>query len=212
MKRIVMLASGRGSNFQAVASAIARGMINGRCVGLIVDRRETLAAVRAEEFGIPVFTIDYSGFSTKGEYEEEVISTLRSLAPDLVVLAGYMKILGSSIIREYAGRIINIHPSLLPSFPGLDAQGQALAYGVKISGCTVHFVDEGTDSGPVILQRAVPVLDDDDPGSLAERILLEEHIALPEAVSLFCEDRLHILGRAVIRLDSDLHKERSRSA
>ncbi|GAA5261902.1 phosphoribosylglycinamide formyltransferase [Methanocalculus sp. MC3] len=212
MKRIVMLASGRGSNFQAVASAIARGMINGRCVGLIVDRRETLAAVRAEEFGIPVFTIDYSGFSTKGEYEEEVISTLRSLAPDLVVLAGYMKILGSSIIREYAGRIINIHPSLLPSFPGLDAQGQALAYGVKISGCTVHFVDEGTDSGPVILQRAVPVLDDDDPGSLAERILLEEHIALPEAVSLFCEDYLRILGRAVIRLDSDLHKERSRSA
>lgn len=212
MKRIVMLASGRGSNFQAVASAIARGMINGRCVGLIVDRRETLAAVRAEEFGIPVFTIDYSGFSTKSEYEEEVISTLRSLAPDLVVLAGYMKILGSSIIREYAGRIINIHPSLLPSFPGLDAQGQALAYGVKISGCTVHFVDEGTDSGPVILQRAVHVLDDDDPGSLAERILLEEHIALPEAVSLFCEDRLRILGRLVIRLDSDLHKGRSRSA
>ncbi len=212
MKRIVMLASGRGSNFRAVASAIARGMINGRCVGLIVDRRETLAAVRAEEFGIPVFTIDYSGFSTKSEYEEEVISTLRSLAPDLVVLAGYMKILGSSIIREYAGRIINIHPSLLPSFPGLDAQGQALAYGVKISGCTVHFVDEGTDSGPVILQRAVHVLDDDDPGSLAERILLEEHIALPEAVSLFCEDRLRILGRLVIRLDSDLHKDRSWSA
>lgn len=212
MKRIVMLASGRGSNFQAVASAIARGMINGRCVGLIVDRRETLAAVRAEEFGIPVFTIDYSGFSTKSEYEEEVISTLRSLAPDLVVLAGYMKILGSSIIREYTGRIINIHPSLLPSFPGLDAQGQALAYGVKISGCTVHFVDEGTDSGPVILQRAVYVLDDDDPGSLAERILLEEHIALPEAVSLFCEDRLRILGRLVIRLDSDLHKDRSWSA
>jgi len=212
MKRIVMLASGRGSNFQAVASAIARGMINGRCVGLIVDRRETLAAVRAEEFGIPVFTIDYSGFSTKSEYEEVVLSTLRSLVPDLVVLAGYMKILGSSIIREYAGRIINIHPSLLPSFPGLDAQGQALAYGVKISGCTVHFVDEGTDSGPVILQRAVPVLDDDDPGSLAERILLEEHIALPEAVSLFCEDRLRILGRSVIRLDSDLHKDSSRSA
>ena len=212
MKRIVMFASGRGSNFQAVASAIARGMINGRCVGLIVDRRETLAAVRAEEFGIPVFTIDYSGFSTKSEYEEEVISTLRSLAPDLVVLAGYMKILGSSIIREYTGRIINIHPSLLPSFPGLDAQGQALAYGVKISGCTVHFVDEGTDSGPVILQRAVHVLDDDDPGSLAERILLEEHIALPEAVSLFCEDRLRILGRLVIRLDSDLHKDRSWSA
>lgn len=211
MKRIVMLASGRGSNFLAVASAIARGMINGRCVGLIVDRRGTLAAVRAEEFGIPVFTIDYSGFSTKDEYEEEVISTLRSLAPDLVVLAGYMKILGCEIIREYAGRIINIHPSLLPSFPGLDAHGQALAYGVKISGCTAHFVDEGTDSGPVILQRSVSVLDDDDPGSLAERILLEEHIALPEAVSLFCQDRLRILGRTVFRLDYDPKEEKSGS-
>jgi len=212
MKRIVVLASGRGSNFLAVASALSRGMIKGRCVGLIVDRRETLAAIRAEEFGIPVFTIDYSGFSTKGGYEEELIGTLRSLAPDLVVLAGYMKILGCEIIREYAGRIINIHPSLLPSFPGLDAQGQALEYGVKISGCTVHFVDEGTDSGPVILQRAVPVLDDDDPGTLAERILLEEHIALPEAVSLFCQDRLRILGRTVIRLDSDLEEERSGSS
>jgi len=211
MKRIVMLASGRGSNFLAVASAITRGMIHGRCVGLIVDRRGALAAVRAEECGIPVFIIDYSGFSTKDEYEEEVIGTLRSLAPDLIVLAGYMKILGSAIIREYAGRIINIHPSLLPSFPGLDAQGQALEYGVKISGCTVHFVDEGTDSGPVILQRAVPVLDDDDPERLAERILLEEHIALPEAVSLFCQDRLRILGRTVLRLDSDFQDGRSGS-
>ncbi len=212
MKRIVMLASGRGSNFLAVASAITRGMIHGRCVGLIVDRKETLAAVRAEELGIPVFTIDYSGFSGKSEYEEELTRTLGSLAPDLIVLAGYMKILGSAIIREYAGRIINIHPSLLPSFPGLDAQGQALEYGVKISGCTVHFVDEGTDSGPVILQRAVPVLDDDDPESLAERILHEEHIALPEAVSLFCQDRLRVLGRTVIRLDSDLREGRSGSA
>ncbi len=211
MKRIVMLASGRGSNFLAVASAITRGMIHGRCVGLIVDRRGTLAAVRAEECGIPVFLVDYPGFSGKSEYEEELTRTLGSLAPDLIVLAGYMKILGSAIIRDYAGRIINIHPSLLPSFPGLDAQGQALEYGVKISGCTVHFVDEGTDSGPVILQRAVPVLDDDDPKSLAERILHEEHIALPAAVSLFCEDRLRILGRTVIRLDSDFQEGRSGS-
>lgn len=204
MKRIAVLASGRGSNFLAVASALSRGMIKGRCVGLIVDRRGTLAAVRAEENGIPVFTVDYSGFPGKAEYEAELQATLRSLAPDLIVLAGYMKILGSAIIREYAGRIINIHPSLLPSFPGLDAQGQALAYGVKVSGCTVHFVDEGTDSGPVILQRVVPVLEDDDPGTLAGRILIEEHIALPEAVSLFCEERLQILGRTVIRLDGDL--------
>lgn len=201
MKRIVVLASGRGSNFLAVASAVSRGMIKGRCVGLIVDRTETLAAVRAEECGVPVFVIDYSSFSGKAGYEDELIRILGSLAPDLIVLAGYMKILGSGIIREYAGRIINVHPSLLPSFPGLDAQGQALEYGVKVSGCTVHFVDEGTDSGPVILQRAVPVLDDDDPGTLAERILSEEHIALPEAVSLFCQDRLRILGRTVIRLE-----------
>ncbi|HIJ06080.1 MAG: Phosphoribosylglycinamide formyltransferase [Methanomicrobiales archaeon 53_19] len=201
MKRIVVLASGRGSNFLAVASAIQRGMIKGRCVGLIVDRRGTQASVRAEEYGIPVYTIDYSGFPGKAAYEEELQRTLGSLAPDLIVLAGYMKILGSSIIREYTDRIVNIHPSLLPSFPGLDAQGQALEYGVKVSGCTVHFVDEGTDSGPVILQRAVPVLDNDDPGTLAERILFEEHIALPEAVSLFCQDRLRILGRTVIRLD-----------
>ncbi|MCP1662065.1 MAG: phosphoribosylglycinamide formyltransferase [Methanocalculus sp. MSAO_Arc1] len=199
MKRIVCLASGRGSNFLAVLSEIESGTIHGRCVGLIVDREGTGAAHIAEEHGIPVSLIDYSSFSAKEEYEEELLRTLRLLDPDLIVLAGYMKILGSAIIREYKGMIMNIHPSLLPAFPGLSAQKQALAYGVKVSGCTVHFVDEGTDTGPIVLQRCVLVLDDDDEERLSARILAEEHIALPEAVALFCSDQITLRERLVLR-------------
>ncbi|MCP1714848.1 phosphoribosylglycinamide formyltransferase-1 [Methanocalculus alkaliphilus] len=201
MKRIVVLASGRGSNFLAVASAIAEGKIAGRCVGLIVDRNGTLAAVRAERQRIPVITINYQEFRSRDEYEAELSAVLRSLNPDLIVLAGYMRILGSSIIREYAGRIINIHPSLLPSFAGLNAHRQAIEYGVRLSGCTVHFVDEGTDTGPIILQRWCDVSEDDDESTLSDRILTLEHEALPKAVSLFCEGRLTIDGRRVFISD-----------
>jgi len=201
MKRIVVLASGRGSNFLAVASAIAEGKIAGRCVGLIVDRNGTLAAVRAERQHIPVITINYQEFRSRDEYEAELSAVLRSLNPDLIVLAGYMRILGSSIIREYAGRIINIHPSLLPSFAGLNAHRQAIEYGVRLSGCTVHFVDEGTDTGPIILQRWCDVSEDDDESTLSDRILTLEHEALPKAVSLFCEGRLTIDGRRVFISD-----------
>ncbi|MBR1368637.1 phosphoribosylglycinamide formyltransferase [Methanocalculus chunghsingensis] len=197
MKRIVMLASGRGSNFLAVASAIAEGKIAGRCVGLIVDRTGTPAAVRAESQKIPVTTINYQDFQSRDEYEAALSAALRSMNPDLIVLAGYMRILGFSIIRENAGRIINIHPSLLPSFAGLNAHRQAIEYGVRVSGCTVHFVDEGTDTGPIILQRCCAVNEDDDESTLSDRILALEHEALPEAVSLFCEGRLKIDGRRV---------------
>jgi len=197
MKRIVVLASGRGSNFLAVASAIAEGKIAGRCVGLVVDRNGTLAAVRAERQKIPAIIIDYQGFRSKDEYETALGAALRSIHPDLIVLAGYMRILGPAIIREYAGRIINIHPSLLPAFTGLNAHRQAIEYGVRLSGCTVHFVDEGTDTGPIILQRCCEVTEDDDEESLSDRILTLEHEALPEAVRLFCEGRLKIVGRRV---------------
>ncbi|RQD82363.1 MAG: phosphoribosylglycinamide formyltransferase [Methanocalculus sp. MSAO_Arc2] len=200
MKRIVVLASGRGSNFLALARDIREGKIDGRCVALIVDRKGTQAAVRAEEFHIPVSIVDYSCYPSKNEYEEELVATIRLYAPDLIVLAGYMRILGAGIIRDYSGNIMNIHPSLLPAFPGLNAQKQAILYGVKVSGCTVHFVDEGTDTGPVILQRCVPVADDDDEESLAKRILSEEHRAFPEAIALFCQDRLKIRNRTVIIL------------
>jgi phosphoribosylglycinamide formyltransferase-1 len=200
MKRIVVLASGRGSNFRAVASAIERGEISGRCIRLIVDRPGTLAAVRAEEQNIPVSPLHYGDFSTKADYEKALSDLLHTLSPDLIVLAGYMRILGLGIIREYPGRIINIHPSLLPAFPGLNAHGQAVAYGVRISGCTVHFVDEGTDTGPIILQRCVSVAEDDDEVTLADKILTEEHIAFPEAIALFCQNRLKIIGRKVMLL------------
>lgn len=200
MKRIVVLASGRGSNFLAVASAIERGEISGRCIRLIVDRPGTLAAVRAQEQNIPVSLLHYSDFPSKADYEKSLSDLLHTLNPDLIVLAGYMRILGQWIIREYPGRIINIHPSLLPSFSGLNAHGQAIDYGVRVSGCTVHFVDEGTDTGPIILQRCVSVAEVDDEVTLAEKILDEEHIALPKAIALFCQNRLKIIGRKVFIL------------
>jgi phosphoribosylglycinamide formyltransferase-1 len=196
-KRIVVVASGRGSNFQAIIESLQRGMIPAACVALVTDNPEAYAIERAEAAGIPVVVIDYAAFASRELYEQALLSALRNARPDLIVLAGYMRILGQAIVREYAGRMINIHPALLPSFTGLHAQRQALLHGVKVAGCTVHFVDESLDGGPVILQRCVRVMDEDDEDTLAQRILIQEHIALPEAVRLFCEDRLTIEGRKV---------------
>lgn len=197
MKEIVVLASGRGSNFQAVIDAITRGEIPARCSGLVTDNPSAYAISRAEKAGIPVFIIDFSSFPSREAYEEELRSVLLDLSADLYILAGYMRIVGAGIVSAFRGRMMNIHPGLLPSFPGLHAQRQALAYGVRVSGCTVHFVDEGMDSGPVILQACVPVLGDDDEDTLSARILEEEHRCLPEAIRLFCEGRLELTGRRV---------------
>jgi phosphoribosylglycinamide formyltransferase, formyltetrahydrofolate-dependent len=196
-KRIVVVVSGRGSNFQAIIGALQRGAIPAECVAVVTDNPKAYAIERANAASIPAVIVDYGAYATRELYEQALLAALREKNPDLVVLAGYMRILGSAIVREYAGKMINIHPALLPSFTGLHAQRQALEHGVKLAGCTVHFVDESLDGGPIILQRCVRVMDDDDEDSLANRILIQEHIALPEAVRLFCEDRLTIEGRKV---------------
>lgn len=196
-KRIVVLASGRGSNFQAVIDAIANGEVPARCVALITDNPGAYAVVRAEKAGIPPVVVDYASFASREVYEQALLSAMQQQDADLFVLAGYMRILGKGIVQAFPGKMINIHPALLPSFTGLHGQRQAFEYGVKVAGCTVHFVDENLDCGPIILQRCVPVLESDDEETLAERILEQEHIAFAEAIRLFCEDRLEIDGRRV---------------
>ena len=173
------------------------GRIPGRLIALLTDNPDAYAVVRAKDAGIPVTIVDYMAHSLRAGYETALRDAMRQSDADLFVLAGYMRILDPGTVQEFRGRIINIHPALLPSFPGLHAQRQAIAHGVKVAGCTVHFVDEETDHGPIILQACVPVLGDDDEEILAERILLEEHRCLPEAVRLFCEGRIRIQGRQV---------------
>jgi len=196
-KRIAVLASGRGSNFQAVIDAIVAGDIPAVCVGLVTDNPGAYAIERARAAGIPVTVVEYARFPSKAAYEEALLAAMRNCRADLFVLAGYMRILGSAIVHEFSGRMMNIHPALLPAFAGLHAQRQAIEYGVKVAGCTVHLVDEGMDTGPIVVQRCVPVLPGDDESMLADRILIEEHEALPLAVKLFCEERLEVTGRRV---------------
>ena len=197
MKRIAVVASGRGSNFQAVIDAICDGRVPAECVALITDNPKAYAIERAQKAGIPSRIIDYTTFPSRDVYERALLASMQEVNADLFVLAGYMRILGASIVRAFPGKMINIHPALLPAFTGLHAQRQAVQHGVKVAGCTVHFVDESLDGGPIILQKCVPVLDSDDEDDLAERILEQEHIVFPEAVRLFCEDRLVIEGRKV---------------
>ncbi len=196
-KRIAVLASGRGSNFQAVIEAIQQGKIPATCVALITDNPEAYAIERAKEAKIPVTIIDYSLCSSREIYENTLLTAMQQVNADLFVLAGYMRILGTRIVRSFSGKIMNIHPALLPSFTGLHAQRQALDYGVKVSGCTVHFVDESLDCGPIILQHCVAVRDGENEDLLAERILKYEHECLPEAIRLFCEGKLVTNGRTV---------------
>ena len=196
-KRIAVLASGRGSNFQAVIESIAARRIPAKCVALITDNPKAFAIERAQNAGVPVIVLDYDSFPTRDAYEHALLAAMQQQEADLFVLAGYMRILGTAIVQAFRGKIVNIHPALLPGFTGLHAQRQAVAYGVKVAGCTVHFVDENLDCGPIILQKCVPVLKDDDEDSLAGRILVEEHQCYPEAIRLFCEDRLEIIGRTV---------------
>ena len=197
LRQIAVLASGRGSNFQALIDATRSGYIPAAITRLITDNPEAYAIRRAKDAGIPVSVLDFGSFPGKGAYEEALKAEMEECDPDLFILAGYMRILPSAIVRAFPGRIMNIHPALLPSFPGLHAQRQALEYGVKVSGCTVHFVDEGTDTGPIIIQRCIPVEEGDDEEALSVRILVEEHRVLTEAVRLFCEGKIRLFGRRV---------------
>ena len=198
MKKIAILISGRGSNMLALAKSVAEGKINAKISAVISNKPEAPGLEKAKEMGINTIVINSKEFKDKESYEQKLLDTLKELNIDLICLAGYMKIVGSKIIRAFPNKIMNIHPALLPSFPGLDAQKQAHDYGVKVSGCTVHFVDEGMDTGPIILQKTVTVDDTDTESTLAHKILEYEHKAYSEAVSLFVEDKLEIKGRRVL--------------
>ena len=197
MINIGVLASGRGTNLQAIIEAIEDGKIEGEIKVVVSDNPDACALKRAQQYHIDTRYIHFKEFKNREDYDKEIIKILKEKKIDLVVLAGYMRILSPYFIRAYQNKIMNIHPALLPSFPGLHAQKQAIGNGVKISGCTVHFVDEGVDSGPIILQKAVEVSDDDTEESLTEKILKEEHQIYPQAIQLFSESRLIIKGRKV---------------
>ena len=196
-KKIVVLVSGRGTNLQALIEATQSGYIPGEISLVISDNPQALALERARKASIPILVLDYNAFSHKRAYEDALLQVLEKENPYLICLAGYMRIVGKKIIAQFRQRIMNIHPSLLPAFPGLEAQRQALEYGVKVSGCTVHLVDEGMDTGPIILQASCPVEDEDTVESLSERILQYEHQIYPQAVKLFLENKLDVAGRRV---------------
>ena len=197
-KKIGVVVSGRGSNLQSIIDHIAEGKLNNVEIAVVVsDHKEAFALERAAKAGIPTAVVERKDCKDKVEFEDKIDAALQNAGAEVVILAGFMRILTGHFISRWENKIINIHPALLPSFKGVDAQGQAVDYGVKIAGCTVHFVDEGTDTGPIILQKAVPVLDDDTEETLAARILKEEHKALPEAIQLWADGKLTIKGRKV---------------
>jgi phosphoribosylglycinamide formyltransferase-1 len=180
--RLAVLLSGRGSNFQAIHEAIRRGELDAEIVCVISNRPDAPGIARAREYGYDAHVIDHKTFPNRPAHEHAVLAVLEKARPDYVVLAGYMRLLSPAFVERWRNRILNIHPSLLPAFPGVDAQAQAIAHGVKISGCTVHIVDERLDAGPILVQRAVEVREDDTAESLAARILVEEHKAYVDAL------------------------------
>ena len=198
MKRIGILLSGRGSNFEAIADSVAAGRIDATIAVVLSNREQARGLEIARQRGLNGVCITSRGLD-RIVYDAMLIDVLRQNQVDLVCLAGYMRLLSNEFIRAFRGSILNIHPSLLPAFPGLDAQHQALEHGVKISGCTVHFVDEQLDSGPIIIQAAVPVADDDTVESLSDRILREEHRIYTEAIRLVLSGDYRIQGRRVVR-------------
>jgi phosphoribosylglycinamide formyltransferase 1 len=199
--RVAVLASGRGSNLQAIIDAIEAGQIQAKIVAVISNKQEAVALQRARKHGLPDLFVDPKPFAGRPDsreaYDQVLLDLLKKYHVELVLLAGYMKIVTGVLVNAYANRMMNIHPSLLPSFPGLDVQKKALEWGCKLAGCTVHFVTEGVDEGPIILQAAVPTLDTDSPDVLAARILEQEHKIYPRAVQLFAENRLRVDGRRV---------------
>jgi phosphoribosylglycinamide formyltransferase-1 len=198
MKRLGILLSGRGSNFLAIADAVDRGQIEDAEISIVISNRmEAVGIAAARARGLAAQVIEARG-RKRAEQDAEIVACLQEHGVDLVCLAGYMRLLSPEFIAAFPNAILNVHPSLLPSFPGLDAQAQALAYGVVISGCTVHFVDEQLDHGVIVLQRAVPVLQGDDEASLSQRILQQEHIAYPEAISRVLSGNYAIVDRRYI--------------
>ncbi len=196
--RIGVLASGRGSNLQAIIDAIEAGELDCRLAVVVSDRADAQALERGRKHGTDVVFMDSKGYAKREAFDQAVLGVLAEHRVELVCLAGYMRVLSPTFVRSLPGQIMNIHPALLPSFPGLHAQRQALQSGVKVSGATVHFVDEGVDTGPIICQVAVPVREDDTEETLAARILEQEHQLYPRAIRLYAEGRLSIIGRRVL--------------
>jgi len=196
--RIAVLASGRGSNFQAVQDEIEAGKIRARIVLLVSDKKNAPAIERAKLRGIETMYLNHAEFPDREAYDSAIASALKKRQVGLVLLAGFMRVVTAGLIRPFRNRIMNIHPALLPAFPGLHGQRDAIKYGVKLAGCTVHFVDEGVDTGPIIIQAAVPVYDDDTEDTLSARILKCEHRIYPKAVKMFAEGRIDVDGRKVV--------------
>lgn len=201
MKQIAVLASGQGTNLEAILEAVERGEIAGRVVLVISDRAEAPALDRAVRHRVNALFLNPGEYAGREEFDRALIDELKKAQVDLVVLAGYMRLLTPQLINAFPQKILNIHPSLLPAFPGLDGVEQAFEYGVKVTGCTVHFVDEGLDSGPVILQEAVPVIQHETVNTLHQRIHAAEHRLYPTAVDLYCRDRLKVEGRRCLIID-----------
>jgi phosphoribosylglycinamide formyltransferase-1 len=198
LKKIGILLSGRGSNFEAIADSIGAGRLHAEIAIVISNRADAPGLESARRRGLNAKLIPSKG-RVREEHDAEVVAALKQAQVDLVCLAGYMRLLSADFIQAFSNRILNIHPSLLPAFPGMEAQKQALDYGVKVSGCTVHFVDEHLDHGPIILQKTVPVLDGDDVHSLSARILEQEHVAYSEAIALLLSGEVEVQDRKTVR-------------
>lgn len=198
--RLAVLASGRGSNLQSILNAIRAGKLNASVEAVLSDKQEAFALKRAKEEGIPTYCVNPKVYYDKSDFEQALLEIIKSYQVDYIILAGFMRVLTSYFIQNAGVPILNIHPSLLPAFQGLNAQKQALDYGVRYSGCTVHFIDEGVDSGPIILQSVVPVLPDDTEETLSKRILEKEHEIYPRAIQLLSEERIVCRGRRVMIL------------
>jgi phosphoribosylglycinamide formyltransferase-1 len=194
---IGVLVSGSGTNLQSIIDACARKEMNARVACVISNKADAYALERAKKAGIPALHLDHRAYSGREAYDEALVATLREFEVDLVALAGFMRIITCVLLDGFPNAVMNIHPALLPAFPGLHAQRQALEYGVKVSGCTVHFVDCGTDTGPIIVQATVPVLEGDTEETLSARIQKDEHRIYPEAIRMFAEGRLRVTGRTV---------------
>ena len=197
MKKIAVLVSGGGSNLQSIIDSVESGYLNIQIAVVLSNKEDSYGLTRAKNHGIPTQVVSHGDFNSREEFESRLIQVLDGYDVELVVLAGFMRVLTPLFVNHYHHRIINIHPAILPAFPGTHAQKQALDYGVRFSGCTTHFVDEGTDTGPIIIQAIVPVLPDDTEESLGLRILREEHRIFPESLKLWSEGRILIEGRKV---------------
>ena len=197
--KLAVLVSGNGSNLQAIIDGIEKNYLAAEISLVLSNVKDAYALERGKKYDLDVVFLDPKIYPNKANYEQKIIDLLLSKSIDLICLAGFMRILGKKFIETFSGKIINIHPSLLPAFPGLDVQKKALEHGAKFSGCTVHFVNEEVDGGPIILQSIVPIHDEDDIESLSKRILQQEHIIYPEAIRLIIEDNIEISGRRVLR-------------